>query len=196
MGQQQRTPKTQVTFFRTLSPMRIKKTIEIAATSTCGAALAQKPPAAHTRSLFGQPPTTSVEIRRSRSDHSRFAGRRVLVVEDEYILADDLRQILDQNGFEALGPLPSMAEALGIINNDERIDCAIMDINLRGEVAFPLSSALMKRKIPFLFTTGYGSAQIPSEFNSIARLEKPFMASELISEIETIFRMQLLNKVT
>jgi DNA-binding NtrC family response regulator len=117
---------------------------------------------------------------------SALAGRRILIVEDEYFLADDLKQILDAQSAEVLGPVPTMTEALRAINDSQRIDCAVLDVNLGGESVFPISAALMERNIPFLFTTGYGRAQIPAQFDAIPRLEKPFVSSALIAALEAI----------
>lgn len=116
------------------------------------------------------------------------AGRRILIVEDEYFLADDLRQILSEQNAEVLGPVPTMAEALAVIHNDQPIDCAVLDVNLGGKAVFPISVALMERKIPFLFATGYGDSQIPNQFSNIVRLEKPFISSALISALEAIIQ--------
>jgi len=116
------------------------------------------------------------------------AGRRVLVVEDEYFLADDLKQILSEQRAEVLGPEPTIASALKVISDEGPIDCAVLDVNLRGESAFPISAALAQRNIPFLFATGYGSAQIPLEFDDVLRLEKPIEPHVLISALETIIR--------
>jgi DNA-binding NtrC family response regulator len=114
------------------------------------------------------------------------AGRRILIVEDEYFLADDLRQILQEQHAETLGPASTIANALTLINDGGRIDCAVLDLNLHGQVAYPISAALHQRKIPFVFATGYGSAQIPAEFAGVLRLEKPFDSSALVSALESI----------
>lgn len=114
------------------------------------------------------------------------AGRRILIVEDEYFLADDLRQILQEQHAETLGPASTIANALTLINAGGRIDCAVLDLNLHGQVAYPISAALHQRKIPFVFATGYGSAQIPAEFAGVLRLEKPFDSSALVSALESI----------
>jgi DNA-binding NtrC family response regulator len=116
------------------------------------------------------------------------AGRRILIVEDEYFLADDLKQILKEQCVEVLGPAPTMTEALRVINCRQPIDCAVLDVNLRGKSAFPISAALMERNIPFLFATGYGSAQIPAQFEGVPRLEKPFASAALISALEAIIQ--------
>jgi DNA-binding response OmpR family regulator len=119
---------------------------------------------------------------------SALAGRRILIVEDEYFLADDLKQILNQRSAEVLGPVPTMAEALKVINDCQQIDCAVLDVNLGGKSVFPISAALMERNIPFLFATGYASAQIPAQFDGVPRLEKPFVSSALVAALEAIIR--------
>ena len=119
---------------------------------------------------------------------SALAGRRILIVEDEFFLADDLTRILNQRSAEVLGPVPTMAEALKVINDSERIDCAVLDVNLGGKFVFPISVALRERNIPFLFATGYASTQIPAEFDGVPRLEKPFVSSALVAALEAIIQ--------
>ena len=114
------------------------------------------------------------------------AGCRILVVEDEYFLADDLKQILNEQSVHVLGPVPTLAEALRIMNESHPIDCAVLDVNLGGKSVFPISTALMERNIPFLFATGYGSGQIPAKFEGIPRLETPFISTALIAALEAI----------
>jgi CheY-like chemotaxis protein len=113
-------------------------------------------------------------------------GRRILIVEDEYFLADDLRQVLLQQDAEVIGPAATIKEALRFVSDGQRIDCAVLDVNLGGRSVFPLSEALAARRIPFLFTTGYDSSQIPETFMAIPRLEKPLVASVLISALKSI----------
>jgi DNA-binding response OmpR family regulator len=115
-----------------------------------------------------------------------YAGRRVLIVEDEYFLADDLRQILAELGMEILGPVPTLRDGLRLIETATHIDCAVLDVNLRGESVFAISAALRDRNIPFLFVTGYGGAQIPVEYRNAPRLEKPLERDALVAAIGTI----------
>ena len=115
-------------------------------------------------------------------------GRRILVVEDEFFLADDLRQILRGQQAEVLGPVGTIANALKLISDDEAIDCVVLDVNLCGQVAYPISAALRRRRIPFVFTTGYGGGQIPAEFSTIVRLEKPVEPAALIAALEAILQ--------
>ena len=127
-----------------------------------------------------------VGVLRMPSSEGILAGRRILIVEDEYFLADDLMQILHEHHAEILGPAATIDNALTLINAGEPIDCAVLDVNLRGQAAYPISAALHRRNIPFLFATGYGSAQIPKEFADVVRLEKPFDRTALVAALESI----------
>ena len=108
-------------------------------------------------------------------------GKRVLVVEDEYLLADDLRSALEDAGAEVVGPVPDVAGALTMLEAGEPIDAALLDINLNGEPAFPVADAFVDRAIPFAFTTGYDEGAVPARFASVARLEKPTTARVAVS---------------
>lgn len=115
------------------------------------------------------------------------AGRRVLVIEDEYFLADDIVRALTALGARVVGPYGDLEEAAGIVDRDCAIDAAIVDINLRSKMAFPLARVLRSRKVPFVFTTGYDKSSIESEFQDVRLLGKPLdmraMARELTSMI-------------
>jgi DNA-binding response OmpR family regulator len=114
------------------------------------------------------------------------AGRTILIVEDEFFLADDLKQILNEQNVHVLGPVPTLTEALRVLSDNHPIDCAVLDVNLGGKSVFPISATLMERNIPFLFATGYGSTRIPAQFSDVPRLEKPFISSVLIAALEAI----------
>ena len=110
-------------------------------------------------------------------------GRRILVVEDEYFIAEDLTQTFESVGAIVVGPVPIMAEALDILDGAEQIDGAVLDINLRGELAWPIADKLIASKIPFVFATGYDSADIPSDYASIKRCSKPARAAEVMQAL-------------
>jgi DNA-binding response OmpR family regulator len=118
------------------------------------------------------------------------AGRRILVVEDEYFLADDLKRTLDEQNVHVLGPVPTTAEALKVISETSPIDCAVLDVHLGGKFVFPILTALMERNIPFLFATGCSKGQIPANFDGVPRLEKPFISSALIAALEAMIPAQ------
>jgi len=112
------------------------------------------------------------------------AGRRVLIVEDEYFLAEDFRQILVERGAEVLGPVATLGDGLRIVESPDRIDLAVLDVRLRDKDVFAISAALKSRNIPFVFATGFGELQIPQAYEGVPRLEKPFERGALIAAIE------------
>jgi CheY-like chemotaxis protein len=113
-------------------------------------------------------------------DLSWLRGRRVLVVEDEYMLAEDLRRDLENQGAEVLGPVPTVAEALELLDQGLTPDLAVLDINLQGEKVYPVADALRDHAIPFLFTTGYDAQAIPSAYADVPRTEKPLALRDLL----------------
>lgn len=108
----------------------------------------------------------------------QLAHKRVLVVEDDYLVAMDLVRALERAGAEVIGPAPAVDAALSALA-DASPDGAILDINLGGEMAFPVADALLERGVPFVFATGYDAQVIPPRFTHVKRCEKP-MASEQI----------------
>lgn len=101
-------------------------------------------------------------------------GRRVLVVEDEYFIADDVANELGSLGAQVIGPVPDLARAMEIIGSGEPIDLAVLDINLSGETVYPVADALKTRQVPFVFATGYGQSLIAEGYQDVPRWEKPY----------------------
>lgn len=122
----------------------------------------------------------------TNSPAGALSGRRVLVVEDEYFIADDIARALRQLGAEVVGPLASRDEALEVFASDLRIDFAVLDINLRGDAVYPLADALRGRRVPFVFATGYDSASIPEPYRGVPRWEKPFDPRALVDALSTL----------
>jgi DNA-binding response OmpR family regulator len=110
------------------------------------------------------------------------AGRRILIVEDEYYLADDLVRALRDEGAEVAGPVGTLAEAERLVA-EGRIDCAILDINLRGEMAFPVADRLGEAGIPFLIASGYSRDHLPERFGAVPHLHKPFDPAQLAAAV-------------
>lgn len=98
----------------------------------------------------------------------------ILVAEDEYFLAEDLRSELVDAGAIIVGPVASLAAGFAASEGAGRIDGALLDVDLNGEAVFPLADALEERQVPFLFTTGYDATAIPGRFDHVVRCEKPF----------------------
>ena len=107
-------------------------------------------------------------------------GLKILVVEDDYMVADVITAALSNHGAEVIGPAPSTAEALRLIR-DQPLSGALLDVNLAGEFCFPLATALDKRHVPYLFLTGYTDfAIVPGEFSEVPRMAKPFSIRGLV----------------
>ncbi len=107
------------------------------------------------------------------------ATLRVLVVEDDYFIADDMARALRSVGAELLGTVPTGEVALALLSSEPRIDIAVLDINLRGQPVFPVAEQLRARNIPFVFATGYDEAAVPPAFSDVPHWEKPFDAHAL-----------------
>ncbi|PAX07975.1 response regulator [Sphingomonas lenta] len=108
------------------------------------------------------------------------AGRHLLVVEDEYLLADDLASKFRAQGASVVGPAANVEDALALLDGSEPVDCAVLDINLQGEKAFPIADLLMERDVPFVFATGYDASAIPERFDGVQRFEKPVEAAGIV----------------
>ncbi len=111
---------------------------------------------------------------------------RVLVVEDEYFVADDLALAFEELGAEVVGPVPTRDKALAVLDSGTAIDVAVLDINLQGEAAFPVADALIERGIPFVFATGYGPSAVPAAYEGVPRWEKPFDSTKLAQALPGI----------
>jgi CheY-like chemotaxis protein len=110
----------------------------------------------------------------SRTAVAQLSGRlRVLIVEDEYILANDLEIALKSHGMEVVGPVGHLDEALARLA-DGGFDVAVIDIGLHGQQAFDVTDWLQREGIPFVFATGYGAETIPLRFAEVIRWEKPY----------------------
>lgn len=113
-------------------------------------------------------------------------GRRILIVEDEYLIAEDLAALLREAHAEVIGPAASLPKAVRLAGETERIDAAVLDINLRGVDVFPLAEDLRSRGVPIMFMTGYGQNNIPDEFASINRCENPTGVSSVVEELRSM----------
>jgi CheY-like chemotaxis protein len=108
---------------------------------------------------------------------------RILVVEDEYLLAMALQGELQDLGAVVLGPVGNLDDALALIRSEASIDGAVVDINLSGKKAFPAADLLTERGIPFVFTTGYDASVIPERFGNAPRLHKPADISRIVQAL-------------
>ena len=114
-------------------------------------------------------------------------GLRVLVVEDNLLLAEVTRLLLEDSGCEVVGPAGRLARGLRLAQ-DQAIDGAILDINLHGEMSFPIAELLHARAVPFIFVTGYEDrAIVPMAFRAAPRLDKPVTDEQLLEAMVGAF---------
>jgi CheY-like chemotaxis protein len=113
-------------------------------------------------------------------------GYRVLVVEDEYFIADDLRIALERCGAKVIGPVGRLAEAATLLEGDVLIDLAVLDIDLHGEKAYGLAEMLRERGVPLVFATGYGADAIPAAYAAVPRWEKPYPYQALLAALPSL----------
>lgn len=111
------------------------------------------------------------------------SGRRILVVEDAYFIADDLRHALLGQGARIIGPLAEARQAHDVLASGIPIDGAVLDINLRGEMIYAVAEALLERDVPVLFATGYGHEAIPPRFAFVPVWEKPYDYDDLVASL-------------
>lgn len=111
----------------------------------------------------------------------RLSGLRILVVEDTFILAAELLDVLGEFGCEAVGPVARADQARDLADT-QVLDGALLDVNLSGgETSFPVAAALVARGVPFLFITGYDlDSSFPIEFRDAPRISKPLDPADLV----------------
>jgi len=109
---------------------------------------------------------------------------KVLIVEDETLIAMMAEDMLTDLGYEVLGPATRLQRALEMAR-EESFDVALLDVNLAGEQSFPVALALRQRGIPFIFATGYGPKGLDERFRGEIALQKPFEMHQLERAIAT-----------
>ena len=106
-------------------------------------------------------------------------GQRILVAEDELLLAMEIKRFLENWGCVVLGPAPSVSRALALLDG-EAPDAVVLDLNLKGEMATPVAAELARRAVPFVLVTGYGASLIREPaLRAAPRLDKPVSGSRL-----------------
>lgn len=115
------------------------------------------------------------------------SGKRVLIVEDELLVALLIEDILVELGCEPVGPFGSVAGALSAAGS-EPIDLAVLDVNLAGEMVYPVAEFLEEHHIPFLFVSGYGEEAIPEGHVDWKVCAKPFHGRELARMMAALLR--------
>jgi CheY-like chemotaxis protein len=124
----------------------------------------------------------------------KLCGQHVLIVEDEYFLAQDLADYLHDLGVEVLGPVGTVAEALRLLESAE-VQGAILDVNLKGERVYPVADVLRRKDVPFVFASGYGGELEPDAYAEVPRCIKPvdyaLLAKTLVDQMDGQGRARL-----
>lgn len=119
-----------------------------------------------------------------------FDGLKILLVEDEYVIASDLKQILTNLGAGIIGPAGTIAAAQKLIDTNPLPNAAILDINVRGTLVYPIAENLSAQGVPFVFVTGYSADTVPAEFASAPHCEKPVTARNVEAAVRECLQMK------
>ena len=131
------------------------------------------------------PPRVDMEQKR-RSPRERL---RVLVVEDDPLIAMDLEERLLEAGCTVVGSAPRIPDALEMIRS-QPIDLALLDVRVAGEVVYPVAEELVDRGVPFIFATGYAAGYLPAEYRGYPRVTKPYKVEKLLKLIDRALAMR------
>ena len=114
------------------------------------------------------------------------AGRSIMVVEDEYLIALNIEMALIDRGAHVIGPFSHVDAAIEALSDAPLPHAAVLDINVRERPVFPVAEILASLKIPFVFATGYDNWTIPPAFSHVRRFEKPTDPERLSSALEQL----------
>lgn len=122
-------------------------------------------------------------------------GKRIVVVEDDYMLATDICRTLRDHGATVLGPAPTPFYAMHLIGR-KKIDAAVLDIRLHGTNVFEVADKLREQGVPIIFATGLDRNTIPGRFQDLPMLTKPFDRQRLVHEIQAMTRRPVARPVS
>jgi DNA-binding NtrC family response regulator len=117
-------------------------------------------------------------------DGNELNGLRLLVVEDDYLVAADMCSALMRRGAVIIGPASNLRRTRELLRQ-YRPDCALLDLNLNGALAFELAEQFQREGIPTIYTTGYDTAFIPEPLREAPCLQKPVNFKALVQLIQT-----------
>lgn len=115
--------------------------------------------------------------------HPVLKDRRILVVEDNTWIGSELVFALEEAGAQPVGPVASVQEAIGLIASLPDLGGAALDVNLAGELVFPVAYDLARRSVPFVFLTGYDRSLVAVRFTDVPAFEKPVRPEEVLEAL-------------
>ena len=118
-------------------------------------------------------------------DDLRLSGKRVLVVEDEFFIADELARDFAAMGAEIIGPVGTVERAMRLLHDELCIDGAVLDIKLGAAMAYPVADELLARNVPVVFATGYDADVLPRRFVDVPRCVKPAGSEQVATALLT-----------
>ncbi len=119
------------------------------------------------------------------AQRSRFAGVRILLVEDETVVSFLIEDMLKELGCANIWHARGVDQAIAMLR-DRQPDAAVLDVNLAGELGYPIAEQLESAQIPFLFATGYGRNGIPAQWASKPTIQKPFRYDALAQALAAL----------
>ena len=133
------------------------------------------------------PISRPTKVKPSTASQSR---PRVLVAEDELLIALLIEEDLRRSGFFIIGPFADLEEAEWTASTAE-IDVAVLDINMNGHVSFQIADRLSTRGIPFVFLSGYGPASVPQRYRNAPMIAKPHDPRLLVNMVWQLARVEI-----
>lgn len=110
------------------------------------------------------------------------AGKRILVVEDEYFIASDLKRALAAAGATPVGPAGDLARGQALLD-EGAVDAALLDVNLEGTTSYAIADRLAAAAVPFLFLSGYDGWALPDAYREVPRMPKPFSVPQVLAAL-------------
>ena len=143
--------------------------------------------------LFGPPKKSNPDVGLAAGQSSpgrgrrrvRQAARRVLIVEDEAMIAGLIESILSAAGWSVVGPVATLERALETIDRG-RLDAALLDVRINGHDAYAVADVLMRRRIPFVFVSGFTRKQMPRGYRDCAHIAKPFTPEAILALLDEV----------
>lgn len=121
----------------------------------------------------------------ARPVSAALSGRSVLVVEDQFLIAEEMRRAVENLGGRVVGPVPSVDRAMTLAM-EARPDIGLLDVDLHGQDIYPVADALMQAGSPVIFTTGFDRAALPAAYQDVPHLDKPVTAHALAAALAAL----------